>query len=48
MRAVSSVSLGLTGAIFFFAVTNSLLSITRVLVGSANVDFKVIKWFKDI
>ena len=45
---VSFVSSVRAGAIFFFAVTNSLLSITRVLVGGANVDFKVIKWFKDI
>ena len=48
MRAVSFVSAVLTDAVFFFADTNSLRSITRVLVGSANVDFKVIKWFKDV
>ena len=48
MRTGSFVSFVLAGADFFFAVTNSLLSITRVLVGSANVDFKVIKWFKDV
>ena len=48
MRIACFVSLVPAGAIGFFTVTNSLLSITGVLVGSASVDLKVIKWFKDV
>jgi hypothetical protein len=45
VRVISFKSAGLK-SIFRLAVTNSLLSMTRVLVGSS-VDSKVDKWFKE-
>ena len=48
MRTVSFALLDQILSVFFFAVKNALLSITGVLVGSVSVDFKDIKWFKEV